>query len=188
MKAIIIPSAIKGEITAPASKSAMQRACAAALIKKGTTILKNPGISADDQAALDIIQQLGATIKKQEGKIIIESKGVNPVSGSIHCGESGLSARMFTSIAALSEKEIEINGSGSLLKRPFDFFSDVLPKLNVQCSGTKGMLPLKIKGPLQPKNIEVDGSVSSQFLTGLLFAYAAADAKDLTITVKDLNS
>src|SRR4030095_16065447 len=46
----------------------------------------------------------------------------------------------------------------------------------------------KIKGPLQPKNIEIDGSLSSQFLTGLLFAYAAVDAKDVSIKVRDLKS
>jgi 3-phosphoshikimate 1-carboxyvinyltransferase len=188
MKSIITPSAVKGEITAPASKSAMQRACAAALIKRGTTILYNPGVSADDLSALDIIRQLGATVKKEEGKVTIESKGIHPLSDVINCGESGLSARMFTSIAALSEKEIEINGSGSLLKRPFDFFDNVLPGLNIQCSSNNGMLPLKIQGPLQPKNIEIDGSLSSQFLTGLLFAYAAADAKDVTIVVNGLNS
>ncbi len=56
MEVTISPSAIKGVITAPASKSAMQRACAAALLRKGETVLFNPGISADDKAALQIIQ------------------------------------------------------------------------------------------------------------------------------------
>ncbi|MFL5741979.1 MAG: 3-phosphoshikimate 1-carboxyvinyltransferase, partial [Flavisolibacter sp.] len=105
-----------------------------------------------------------------------------------NCGESGLSVRMFTPIAALSEKEITVNGKGSLVKRPLSFFDEVLPQLDVQCRSENGFLPLKIRGPLQPKNIEVDGSLSSQFLTGLLFAYAAADASDVTITVNNLNS
>jgi 3-phosphoshikimate 1-carboxyvinyltransferase len=64
----------------------------------------------------------------------------------------------------------------------------VLPQLDVQCESNDGLLPLKIKGSLQPKNIEVDGSLSSQFLTGLLFAYSAANASDVTIKVKNLNS
>jgi 3-phosphoshikimate 1-carboxyvinyltransferase len=50
------------------------------------------------------------------------------------------------------------------------------------------LLPLHIKGPLQPQKIEIDGSLSSQFLTGLLFAFSAAKANDVTITVRDLNS
>jgi 3-phosphoshikimate 1-carboxyvinyltransferase len=188
MQAIVTPSAVKGNITAAASKSAMQRACAAALIRKGKTILTNPGISADDNAALEIIRQLGATVQPAGGTITIQSNGIHPVSGTINCGESGLSARMFTSIAALSSQEITVNGSGSLVKRPLSFFNEILPQLDVQVNSNNGLLPLHIRGPLQPKNISVDGSLSSQYLTGLLMAYAAADAKDVSIQVHNLAS
>ena len=174
MKVIIYPSQLKGTIQAPASKSSMQRACAAALLRKGGTIIKNPGHSNDDKAALDIIQRLGATVKMENGECKVESKGVQPVSPEINCGESGLSIRMFTPLVALSNKEIIINGSGSLATRPMDFFDEILPKLNVKIKSKDGKLPLVIQGPLQPVNIEVDGSLSSQFLTGLLMAYAAS--------------
>ena len=83
---------------------------------------------------------------------------------------------MFTPLVALSEKEITINGTGSLVTRPMDFFDEILPQLDVKIKSNNGKLPLEIQGPLQPANIEVDGSLSSQFLTGLLMAYAAADA------------
>ncbi len=188
MKAVISPSHIKGQIKAPASKSAMQRACAAALIRKGKTVLENPGDSADDLAALDIITQLGANITKRGDVIEIRSRGVAPVSGLIHCGESGLSARMFTSIAALSSRELTVTGSGSLMKRPFGFFESCLPQLGVSVETSNGSLPLKIKGPLQPADITIDGRLSSQFLTGLLFVFAAAEARNVSIDVKDLNS
>ena len=188
MQLTISPTFVKGTVTAPASKSAMQRACAASLVRKGQTILHNPGVSDDDRAALDIIQQLGATVEQQGDKILINSNGVQPVSGEINCGESGLSSRMFTSIAALSSSPIAVTGSGSLAKRPFSFFTDVLPQLHVKCTSNNGNLPLQIQGPLQPNDIEIDGSLSSQFLTGLLFAYSAANAKDVTITVRDLAS
>jgi 3-phosphoshikimate 1-carboxyvinyltransferase len=188
MQVTISPSETKGIIIAPASKSAMQRACAAALLKGGKTVLHNPGISNDDNAALDIIQQLGAVVEWGDETIIIHSNGVKPISSEINCSESGLSVRMFTPIASLSEKPITVTGSGSLLKRPLSFFAEILPQLGVSCNSRNGLLPLNIKGPLQPRNIEVDGSLSSQFLTGLLFAYAAGDAKDVTITVRDLNS
>ena len=64
MKVTIQPSQLKGIIQAPASKSSMQRACAAALLAKGKTIIQNPGHSNDDKAALDIIQQLGAKVER----------------------------------------------------------------------------------------------------------------------------
>ena len=188
MQVIIQPSRIQEEISAPTSKSAMQRACAAALVKKGVTLLHNPGHSADDKAAMDIIQQLGAQVSEKEGCIQIESGGVVPVSDRINCGESGLSVRMFTPIAALSDQAITVNGGGSLLRRPLSFFNEVLPQLGVQCTSNNGLLPLQIKGPLQPGDITIDGSLSSQFLTGLLFAYAAANATDVTIRVLNLNS
>jgi 3-phosphoshikimate 1-carboxyvinyltransferase len=166
----------------------MQRACAAALIKGGKTILHNPGVSNDDKAALAIIEALGAEMRSVEETIIIESNGISPKSSRIHCGESGLSVRMFTPIAALSQGPMLIEGEGSLVKRPLDFFTTVLPQLGVQCQSQDGLLPLQVNGPLQPKDIEVDGSLSSQFLTGLLMAYAAAGAENVTITVRDLNS
>ncbi|MGZ5287531.1 MAG: 3-phosphoshikimate 1-carboxyvinyltransferase, partial [Flavisolibacter sp.] len=188
MKARITPSAIGGSINVPVSKSAMQRACAAALIRKGLTVLKNPGTSADDLAALNIIQQLGAKVSKVDDTIEIESRGVDPISDEVHCGESGLSARMFTSIAALSKMPLTITGSGSLLKRPFSFFETTFPNLQVSVETNNGLLPVKIKGPLKPSDIEIDGQLSSQFLTGLLFAYAAAEAQGVSISVNGLNS
>jgi 3-phosphoshikimate 1-carboxyvinyltransferase len=188
MKIVIKPSGVSGSITAPASKSAMQRACAAALIKGGETILHNPGISADDKAALDIIQQLGALVTEKEENIIIKSNGVKPINPSINCGESGLSVRMFTPIASLHNDVVTINGHGSLTKRPLHFFNEVLPLLGITCKSNNGYLPLEVKGPLQPTNIEIDGSLSSQFLTGLLMAFSAVNAHDVTINVNDLAS
>ena len=188
MKVTVQPSQLKGNIQAPASKSSMQRACAAALLNKGTVIIQNPGHSNDDQAALDIIQRLGAKIEIGGEEVKVVSNGVQPVADEINCGESGLSIRMFTPLVALSNKEITVNGSGSLVTRPMDFFDEILPKLKVSVKSNKGKLPLVIKGPLKPANIEVDGGLSSQFLTGLLFAYAAAGAKDVSIKVNNLKS
>lgn len=182
------PSDIKGSIQAPTSKSSMQRGCAAALLSNGRTVIKHPGRSNDDKAAMDTIQKLGAKLEDRGKELIIESNGVNPVSQEINCGESGLGIRMFTPLAALSEKEIIINGTGSLVTRPMNFFDEIFPQLGIKIKSNEGKLPLQIQGPLKPADIEVDGSLSSQFLTGLLMAYAAAGASDVTISVRDLKS
>jgi 3-phosphoshikimate 1-carboxyvinyltransferase len=188
MKATIQPSKLKGTIQAPASKSSMQRACAAALLTKGNSIIHNPGHSNDDKAALDIIKKLGAEVIINNQELIINSAGVNPVANEINCGESGLSIRMFTPLVALSDKEITINGTGSLVTRPMDFFDEILPQLGVKIKSNEGKLPMTVQGPLKPENIEVDGSLSSQFLTGLLMAYAASGAKNVSIKVSNLKS
>ena len=189
MIATIQPSILTGSLYAPASKSSMQRACAAALLTNGITTITNPGKSNDDLAALDVIQKLGAAVNRIDANTIqIVSTGIHPANKEINCGESGLGIRMFTPIAALSEQAITINGTGSLLTRPMDFFDQILPQLGVSIQSNQGKLPLHIQGPLQPSNITVDGSLSSQFLTGLLMAYGAAGAKDTTITVDNLKS
>jgi len=170
----------------------MQRACAAALLKKGETIIHNAGHSNDDKAALEIIKLLGAVIEKSNDEIIVQSDGLpftihhSPLT--VNCGESGLSIRMFTPLVALSDQEITITGEGSLATRPMDLFDEILPKLDVKIKSQEGKLPLVIQGPLKPANIEVDGSLSSQFLTGLLMAFSAADATDVSIKVNDLKS
>jgi 3-phosphoshikimate 1-carboxyvinyltransferase len=200
----IKPGVISGNIVAPASKSSMQRACALALLAEGKTTLFNPGKSNDDLAALDIIQKLGAIIiTDSDGSIKIvsnEFKGckvpsfhrtlrVGGEGGRIlNCGESGLGIRMFTPIAALSSDTVTITGTGSLLNRPMHFFDEIFPKLGISIESNNGHLPIKIKGPLQPADITIDGSLSSQFLTGLLIAFAKAAAKPVTIAVHDLKS
>jgi len=196
MRATVYPNTLRGEQVAPASKSSMQRACAAALLHPGTTSILNPGHSNDDLAALDVIRKLGADVTIEDAlnenintaSIMVHSDGVKPIGTSMNCGESGLGIRMFTPIAALSDQTITIEGKGSLLKRPMHFFDTIFPKLGIDIQSQSGYLPIKIKGPLKPANIEVDGSLSSQFLTGLLMAYAATNQTNAVIEVKDLKS
>ena len=185
----IHPTDIQGTVHAPASKSSMQRACAAALLCKGTANIFNPGKSNDDLAAVEVIQKLGAKVStNQDGSLTVESNGVQPVESEIKCGESGLGIRMFTPVAALSNLPVTISGSGSLLTRPMDFFDKIFPQLGIKIKSAGGRLPLKICGPLIPQDIEVDGSLSSQFLTGLLMAFSSSIKNQVTIKVNDLKS
>ncbi|MDP1845076.1 MAG: 3-phosphoshikimate 1-carboxyvinyltransferase [Sediminibacterium sp.] len=190
MHVTIHPSTIRGTIHAAASKSSMQRACAAALLFKGRTEIINPGKSNDDLAAIEVIQNLGATIEMNvaTGNLIVDSNGVHPIANEMNCGESGLGIRMFTPLAALSNLPLTINGTGSLLSRPMHFFDEVFPQLGIAIESNEGKLPLQIQGPIKPVDIEIDGSLSSQFLTGLLMAYGAAGADGVCISVKDLKS
>lgn len=198
MRATVYPNTLRGEQVAPASKSSMQRACAAALLHRGTTRILNPGHSNDDLAAIDVIQKLGAIVKTEDASkekinstsIIVHSNGVQPIGDTMNCGESGLGIRMFTPIAALSDQSITVEGIGSLLKRPMHFFDTIFPKLGIeiQSQAQAGYLPIQIKGPLKPANIEVDGSLSSQFLTGLLMAFAATENTNAVIEVQGLKS
>ncbi|MEY3620499.1 MAG: hypothetical protein RLZZ391_865, partial [Bacteroidota bacterium] len=79
MIATVHPNKLTGVQVAPASKSSMQRACAAALLHQGTTRIVNPGHSNDDLAAIDVIQKLGAIVHVEATEILVQSKGVLPI-------------------------------------------------------------------------------------------------------------
>src|SRR5580704_14300604 len=118
MQAIVVPSTLSGTILAPVSKSSMQRACAAALVRGGISTIKNPGRSNDDLAAVGILEALGCRISAKEGEMIIDSrqsvltakKADQETPVTVNCGESGLGVRMFTPILAMSRREIIIVG------------------------------------------------------------------------------
>lgn len=187
MKARIEPGAINGTIHIPPSKSITQRAYAAALLFAGTTLIHNAGHSADEEAALHIIQQLGATVV-QGNNTTITSQGIAPTSDSINCGESGLAARLFAPIAALHHQPLTITGFGSLTRRPMEGFAETLTGLGVSLPHFTGYLPLTLQGPLKAQDITVNTSGSSQLLSGLLFALAAVATQPITINVHGLQS
>jgi 3-phosphoshikimate 1-carboxyvinyltransferase len=170
----------------PSSKSMTQRAIAAALLSDGQSIIINPSYCNDSLSALNIAHGLGAIVERYTDKVII-SGSVKLKDTILNCGESGLAIRMFSPIAALFPSEIEMVGEKSLMKRPMNMIEEALLQLGASCKTTDGFLPIIIKGPLKGGYCEIDGSVSSQLLTGLLMALPMAD-KDSVIQVNNLKS
>jgi 3-phosphoshikimate 1-carboxyvinyltransferase len=181
VKAEVYPSIIQGKTAAPGSKSAAQRMVACALLAQGESTIMNFPFNADCIAVINVAQALGAVVSTKGEDVVIRGgfpnafrSGIRNPKTTLHCGESGLAARMFTSIAALSNQEFVIDGEGTLRNRTFLDFEKILPGFRVQVNTTNGLLPLKIQGPLQGASIEMDASVSSQFLSGLLMALPRA--------------
>lgn len=191
MEQIINPSiGIDGTIKIPASKSFGQRSYAAALLVKGETIVHNFGNSDDENAALEIIQQAGAKVNFiSENQLSIQSDGIIHKDLDVNCGESGLSARMFTPLLSVNSETVNIFAKGTLLSRPMHFFDEVFTDLKVQFESNQGRLPFKMKGPIIPENCVIDGSLSSQFITGLIYAYvASSNTKKVQIEIKNPTS
>ncbi len=182
----ISPSAIKGSINAPSSKSYAQRALAASLLAKGTSILRNPSRCKDALAAMEVIKSLGAEIEDNGDHLIIAG-GLSPRTNELNFGEAGLGIRLFASIVALNNKEIKLTGEGSLTKRPMGLIADALNALGVKCKTKDGYLPLSVEGPIKGGEIEVDGSLSSQVLSGLIMALPMTE-NDSVIKVINLKS
>jgi len=165
----INPGKYFGEAHANASKSMMQRVVAAAILADGTTVIRNPCASDDCIAAIKIARSFGVKVSGND-PITLCSPDIQSSPTQVSCGESGLSARMFPPILSLYPNEVTLNGEGSLRKRPMQFIEKTFPQLGVSCSLVNGKLPMIIRGPLKAGNIHLDGSLTSQFLSGLLMA------------------
>jgi len=180
------PSEIRGEIIAPSSKSETQRAIAAALLAHGETFIKNPSYCNDSLAAMEMAKVLGASVVQVDSSIMIKGRNQTPGNVVLNCGESGLAMRMFSPIASLISDKCTLTGQGSLLKRPVNMVTDALSKLGVAAESTDGFLPVTLNGTLKGGKIEIEGSKSSQLLTGLLMSLplVEADSEVLVINLK----
>jgi len=158
----------KGEIKANTSKSYLQRAIVVAAIAKGETTLRNCDESNDVVAVKSVITELGALVK---GK---ETLSINPVkfgvtkNVKVNVGESGLALRMLASVTTLFNTNIEIDGQGSLLNRPIQPIIEALILAGVDVEHNKGNLPIRIKSGIKNNTINLDGSFSSQTISGFL--------------------
>ncbi len=175
---------LSGTITPPCSKSYAQRALAAALLAEGETVLRNLDFCDDTLSAIRVIETLGAKVERLDERTVRVFGGLAPQSNVLNVGESGLATRMFTPIASLCNMPITIEGRGTLLYRPMHMMIEPLRKLGVDVRDGGGRLPVEVCGPIKGGEIEVDGSVSSQFLTGLLMALPLAE-EDTTIAVEN---
>lgn len=172
-----------GTITPPSSKSYAQRAIALALLAEGRTTLRNIEFCKDTRSAISCIEALGAKVSYLDESTIAVDGGLHPVTDTLMVGESGLATRLFTPIASLNSTPICIKGEGTLLHRPMMMMIEPLRRLGVKVRDGGGHLPIEVKGPIHGGNIEVDGSFSSQFITGLLLALPLAK-EDTTLHVR----
>ena len=164
----------------------MQRAIVASLLCDGESVILNPSWCDDSIAALAIAELLGAKVVRETGRVIIRG-GLKPSGTTLNCGESGLAVRMFSAVAAMTGKSLILTGEGSLRKRPINMIEKPLTSLGASVTTKDGFLPIMVEGPLKGGIVEVDGSVSSQFLTGLLFALPLAE-NDSIINLSNASS
>lgn len=154
----------------------MQRALVAALLARGESHLLSPGADCDDvRNATEAIEVLGATVRREHDRVVVVGGG-EPRGRVLDCGESGLCMRMLAPVASLFGEEITLKGSGSLARRPMGMLCAPLEALGVECRTEGGYPPLVVKGPMSGGRAEVDGSLTSQVLTGLLMALPACPA------------
>jgi 3-phosphoshikimate 1-carboxyvinyltransferase len=187
MKIRSVKSTLAGEILIPASKSHTIRAVSIAAMAHGTSVLRNPLISADALSSIAGAREMGAVIEMGKDWII-KGVGGRPLDSCrlIDVGNSGTTLRIQTALSSLAGHPVKFDGDKSIRTRPMFPLLSALEKLGVRVQeSTQGKCPFVIQGPLRGGKTTVNG-ISSQFLTALLIACPLAE-EDTEITVEDLH-
>ena len=169
----IYPSKLKGEVKIPPSKSMAHRAIICAALSDGLCIIENIDYSDDIIATIDAMNSLGAKIVKHKDYLeVIGAYGSDEKAKEtriIDCNESGSTLRFLVPISLLFKGSSKFIGRGNLGKRPLTTYYNIFERQGIEYSYEEGNLNLVINGELKPGTFEVEGNVSSQFITGLLF-------------------
>ena len=159
-----------GEVKAPPSKSMAHRSLICAALAEGQSVLTGVAFSQDILATIDCIQALGAKVCIDGDMVTIT--GVTALAkredAEFPCRESGSTLRFFLPLSMLSPQSATFYGSGRLLERPLGIYEDLCRKQEISFERDQGQI--RIQGTLNPGTYRVPGNISSQFITGLLFA------------------
>ena len=192
MKIKIKPGNLKGTIEIPPSKSYSHRAViAAALAENGKkSKIDNLKFSVDITTTTDIMENWGAEIERFESALEIIGNGgkVVPKDKYVQCNESGSTIRFLIPVGITRENELIFDGKGKLVDRPLDSYYRIFKEQGLKYETTGGKLPLIVNGKLKPGNYEIDGNISSQFITGLLYALPLLEGDSKLIINKNLES
>ena len=185
---VIKPSTLCGTVRVPPSKSDVHRAIICAALAKGVSTVSPVAFSEDISATIDCIKALGAEVFVDGDKVTINSTKIfENKTADLQCRESGSTVRFFIPVAAAGGVNAVFNGKGRLPQRPLGVYTDLLPKHGVECI-THGGLPFEIKGQLDSGRFDVPGDISSQFITGLLFALPLLDGDSVIHLTSPLQS
>lgn len=164
----ISPSPLSGSIAAIPSKSDAHRLIICAALANRPTKLHLPSSSRDIEATCRCMQALGAGIEREDEYILVRPIEAVPEKPALDCEESGSTLRFLLPLAAALSPAVSFTGRGRLPERPLKDLMDAMRAHGVSFSAEK--LPLTTKGLLQPGDFSISGSVSSQYITGLLLA------------------
>lgn len=185
----IIPSPLKGDIKIPPSKSLAHRAVICAGLSEGISNIDNIIFSEDIKATTMGMESFGIEVNRKDESININGKSkLSLVNSIINCNESGSTLRFLIPLALLTGEEINFEGRGKLVSRPLDVYYEMFKNQNIHYENNNGQLPLKVKGALKPGTFYVKGNISSQFITGLMFALPLLEGDSKIIVTTELES
>ncbi|MBF7096435.1 3-phosphoshikimate 1-carboxyvinyltransferase [Alkalibacter mobilis] len=192
----ITPSTLMGTVNIPPSKSMSHRSIFCAALSDGISNIKNVLLSEDIKATCESMEALGAKIKykKTDDKREIYHLRIQGTprpklkKEKIDCGESGSTIRFIIPLLALLDERVTVTGRGRLVSRPLDSYYEIFDQKKIYYTNKYGELPLTIKGMLESGIYELKGDVSSQFITGLMFALPLVKGDSKIVITTDLES
>ena len=173
-KKIIKANRLTGEVTPPPSKSILHRYIIASSLAKGISKIENISYSDDIIATIEAMKKLGAKIEKKDNYLLIDGsktfdkKYLNN-NAKIDCNESGSTLRFLFPLSIVKKNKISFKGKGKLFKRPLNPYFENFDKYKIKYSYINEN-EILLDGELKSGEYEIDGNISSQFITGLLFS------------------
>ena len=173
-KKIIKANRLTGEVTPPPSKSILHRYIIASSLAKGISKIENISYSDDIIATIEAMKKLGAKIEKKDNYLLIDGsktfdkKYLNN-NAEIDCNESGSTLRFLFPLSIVKKNKISFKGKGKLFKRPLNSYFENFDKYKIKYSYINEN-EILLDGELKSGEYEIDGNISSQFITGLLFS------------------
>ncbi|MBQ1410711.1 MAG: 3-phosphoshikimate 1-carboxyvinyltransferase [Oscillospiraceae bacterium] len=170
MELLIQQSQASGTVTAPPSKGMAHRQLISAALGSEVRAVDNLDWSEDILATLDCLQALGACVERKETGVQIG--GLDPFANgaplTLPCRESGSTLRFLLPLALLSGREVTFLGTPRLLERPLEPYERICAQQRLFYDRQADRLT--VRGPLRPDEFEIQGDLSSQFVSGLFFA------------------
>ena len=167
----IQPKQLQGKVHIPPSKSMAHRAIICASLARGRSIISNIQYSKDIEATISAMKALGTMIFQHDDYLEIDGTTTfMRNNGEIDCHESGSTLRFIIPISLVQPSNFHFKGEGRLGKRPLDVYYQIFEKQNIGYLYKENVLDLYVMGQLHAGTFEIAGDVSSQFISGLLFA------------------
>lgn len=188
MRVTITPGEAKGTVLAPPSKSMAHRMLMGAGLADGTSVVENIDLSEDIKATLGILEALGGQYTIEERKVIMNGTGGKKLQTKqvLDSKESGSTLRFFIPLILTGGGASEFTGAKRLFERPLGIYEDICKEQGILFE--KNETGLKVEGQLQAKHYKVKGNISSQFITGLLFALPLLDGDSVLEVLPPIES
>ena len=165
----IVPSTLKGDIKIPSSKSVTHRMLISAGLSDGVSHISGVSLSVDIKATISALTAIGASFRIDGDEITVRGISKIPEYADINCHESGSTLRFIIPIVSALGISASISGEGRLPQRPITPYLRELSSKNVTFD-YQNTMPFSVSGTLRSGTFRLEGDISSQFVTGLMFA------------------